>query len=229
MSKYRSTCKTLVLATLLAAALGCSSTPESKAQQIVANRKKGGHLRLVNLSDQNVRLMFGPRQFTQAAPGEGTPYSLYRPGSHEAQLIVGPPDRTHTIKIEISSGTATAIYLLNATDGTTKVVHGDEVRASEAGSSLRLVNLTESPTQVMAESGGINLSAEARNASQVAKLAAGQVKLSVKDHPLSLDQAFEAGTAYSLVLYRKGGKTEYLLLESSQKQEIQAQGASPSG
>ncbi|HRK21240.1 MAG TPA: hypothetical protein PLX06_05500 [Fimbriimonadaceae bacterium] len=207
---------------------GCSGESEDKAAKIVANRKKGGYIRLVNLSDASARLMFGPRQLTQAEPGIGTPFSLYRPGTHKAQIMVGKPEKAVNVTLEIESDRATAIYLLDSA-GKTAILHGDEVRASESASSVRLVNLTSSAAELDMGAIGV-LTAEPGGGSESKPASAGAQSWKGKNGlVLEMAPTLEAGTAYVVVLYSKGGKTHHTMLESSRKQEIQAQGASPAG
>lgn len=216
----------VLLTAAICSTAGCSDSAQDKAAKILANRKKGGYIRLVNLADVPVRLMFGPRQLTQAQPGIGTPYSLYSPGSHDAQLMVGSPEKAVPIRLEIVSEQATAIYLLDKS-GKTAIVVGDEIRAPEGSSSVRLVNLTGQTAELSLGATGA-LSADTGEGSETKAVASGdQNWTGAGGVPIRLD--LEAGAAYVVVAYSKAGKPDYLVLKSSRRQEIQAQGASAAG
>lgn len=209
---------------------GCASSPEDKAAKILANRKKGGYIRLVNLSDSHARLMFGPRQFTQSAPDQGTPYSLYSPGSHDAQLMSGTPEKAIDFKLDVQSDQTAAIYLLEAGQPKTAVITGDDVRAPDDASSIRLVNLAGGPLSLSISSGGDALKAEPGKGSSVKPMAAGTHSLKISgDVALDIEQELVAGTAYSVIVYTRKGKPEFLVLGSNRKQEMQTQGASAAG
>lgn len=221
--------KTFLLAACLALAgallAGCGKSAEQKAADIWASRKKGGFIRLVNLSDGHAQLMFGPRQFTQAAPGTATPYALYRPGSHDAKVIVGG-GKTVDVKLEVESDKPTALYLLAG--GQTVQLGGDRVKADEGESSVRLVNFSGKDASLSVQGISAKLEAASQGGSSVEKAPTGTHKVTIEGGP-SLDVNFEPGNSYALILYPKNGKTECLVAISTRKMEMQSQGASAAG
>lgn len=207
---------------------GCGQSEEDRIAKILANRKKGGHIRLVNLSESNTRLMFGPRQFTQAAPGESTPYALYSPGDHDAQVMAGEPEKSYAVKLSVQSEGTSTLYFLEAKTGRYLVLGGDEVRAPDDAASVRLVNLTKEPVRMNSGDGKIDLSADAEAGSEIAKTSPGPIALNIGSD-MKVEAELEDASAYCVVVFAKDGRLDHVVLKSNRKMEMQSEGASPSG
>lgn len=209
---------------VLALSLGCSGEEEPAKGPFSASRK-GGYLRLINLSSTPASLNFGERQFFATPPATATSFALYRPGSHPAEVMAS--GKPQMVSLEVASGQTLTIFVLSDTKEPVRIVKDDPRHGVEGQAMARLTNFTRESLSAM--DGKAKLEAAAGSSSEPSSILPGKKTLRLDPSGESITVDAVAGRAYVIVAYLEQGKVRTLVAESGAPMQTAEGGASASG
>lgn len=209
------------------AAMACGNEQKSEDGPFAKN-KRGGYIRMINLTENRATLNFGPRQFFVADPSVATSFALYRPGLHDSEIRFDGAGTPLTPALEVKPEQTLSIYLAGASQDGVILIPDDPRSAKASKVNVRLVNLTGKP--VKARGKGVDFASEDRGASETREIEPGPATLTFESNeipPVDFDGA--AGRAYTVLLYGSGNKVKALVIEAGAPMQTAEGGASASG
>lgn len=206
---------------LLAAALltataailgGCGEGDAAKADK--QPRREGGHIRVLNTTDQPVAILFGRRRLgDQIDPGDASLFQKEVPGNNA--FVIGAPGAMpmQTLaekQVELKSGTTTTYVLRKSGNEWSVVTIENEPRFADQGSpTVTLVSLDPaSPVDVALEGQGQKIElgrAEGFGIRETKPVPPGMYRLVVDGKPVGQEFEIREEVAYSAFVFMMKG------------------------
>lgn len=211
-------------------AAGCGQSKEEKALERIRNRPPAAFVRLVNLTSKTGDLKNGSFVLRRdIAPGTACLFTPTKAGKSQFNSsLLGEP-----VEIDIESGKNASIYVLETSGGLKTTVVKDEPRVTPKG-QLEVAFLSADDQGKYTVTGqGLEGTKEVPvlQSGVVASSVPGEFKATVAfgSEKLAVDFTGSDRGAYTVVVVRRGGKPETLVLRNHPEYETQIAGAAGGG